>query len=182
MKNGGHVRFFLPSSCRAWLVFHAKFVENLHFRHVERGLTISKATDTSLEICGLAAVQFFWSDTPREGPGGGGKKAYFCWKSGKPVNQLGHPILRPVPQELSSMTWPSKARGLSRTRVKGQGHGQGQRSTWQRRIALCMTIEESGRYSPVMGLNSLGYRPWGKATYLGSGSSVTLRVKGQGQD
>ncbi len=45
-----------------------------------------------------------------------------------------------------------------------------------------MTIKENDRYSPVMGLHSLVYGPRGKATYLGSGSSVALRVKGQGQD
>ena len=60
------------------LVFNAIYVENLRFLHVERGLTISKATDTNLGIYGLAVVPFFWSDTPREGPEEGGKRAYLC--------------------------------------------------------------------------------------------------------
>ncbi len=80
MKIGGHVRFFCVSACRVWLVFNAKYVENLRFLHVERGLTISKAFDANLGMCGLAAVPLFWSDTSREGPGGGGKSAYFVLK------------------------------------------------------------------------------------------------------
>ncbi len=60
--------------------FNAKYVENLLFVHVERGLTISKAFDTNLGMCGLAAVPLFWSDTPRKGLGGGGKRAYFVLK------------------------------------------------------------------------------------------------------
>ena len=129
----------------------------------------------------LLPCHYFGVTPPGRGLGEGAKGPILCWKSWKTDNQLGHPILGPVPQKWPSMTWP-KAGGLSRTRVKGQGQGQGQRSTWQCRIGLCTLIEENDRYSPVMGLHSLVYGPRGKATYLGSGSSVALRVKGQGQD
>ncbi len=181
MKIGGHVRLFFGFILQSKVSLHVEYVQILYFLHMERGWRISNACATNLGMCSDAAVPLFKCDTPREGPGGGGKSVTLCWNFRKTKNHLWHPILGLVPQKWPSMTWP-RADGLSRTRVKGQGQGQGQRSTWQCRIGLCMMLEENGRYSPVMGLHSLVYGPWGKATYLGSGSSVTLRVKGQGQD
>ena len=66
-----------------WLVLHAKYVEYLHFLHVERGLTISKVTDTSLEICGLAAVPFFGVTPTGRGLGEGAKGPIFVENLGK---------------------------------------------------------------------------------------------------
>ncbi len=180
MKIGGHVRFFSASSCRARLVYMSNVYE-FFVLHMERGWRISKACATNLGMCSDAAVPLFKCDIPRESHGGGGKSVTLCWNFRKIKNQLWHPILGLVPQKWPSMAWP-RASGLSRIRVKGQGQGQGQGSTWRCRIGLCTMTQENDRYSPVIDLHSLVYGPWGKATYLRSGSSVTLRVKGQGQD
>ncbi len=78
MKIGGHVRFFCASDKRVQFVLNSECVENLPFLLVERGLMISKVTDSNLRICGDAAVPFFWGDIPRDGPRRGGKSATLC--------------------------------------------------------------------------------------------------------